>query len=217
MSLFEVALGWLLQEHIKQDFNVTCGKRFMIKKDFRNRFVTQIVLIFRNILFWIYALNILELGTLLAYILGGVYLFINSYNHKINPFWNKQTFLKLYQVVQKPHCIFFILSSFVMFLVFKTYCLFDFFFILEPLFCVCILILNILFFITGNYLLFIFFLYATPNKIGKQIYYFIHKLYIYIGVTYIFAVLIISEVRLEITMTENFFKELLFKTLGFFI
>ena len=51
MSLAQITFGWLFQEHVREDLNMTGGKRFMLKKDFRNRFITQSVKIIRNIIF----------------------------------------------------------------------------------------------------------------------------------------------------------------------
>lgn len=66
MSIYNIIFGWLLQEHVKQDFNMTGGKRFMLKCDFRNRFITQTLKVFRNIIFWVHIITILEFGTFIV-------------------------------------------------------------------------------------------------------------------------------------------------------
>ena len=37
ISIFGIIIGWLVQEHVRNDFYVTGGKRFMVNQDFRNR------------------------------------------------------------------------------------------------------------------------------------------------------------------------------------
>ena len=76
MSIAEISLGWLFQEHVREDFNMTGGKRFMLKKDFRNRFITNSIKITRNIIFWSHAITTFELGTFLILLSLFFYLII---------------------------------------------------------------------------------------------------------------------------------------------
>jgi hypothetical protein len=74
MSLAQITFGWLFQEHVREDFNMTGGKRFMLKKDFRNRFITQSVKITRNIIFWVHTITTIEFGTWLIILATLFYL-----------------------------------------------------------------------------------------------------------------------------------------------
>jgi hypothetical protein len=74
MSLAQITFGWLFQEHVREDFHMTGGKRFMLKRDFRNRFITQTIKIIRNVIFWIHTITTLELGTWLLFLLTLFYL-----------------------------------------------------------------------------------------------------------------------------------------------
>jgi hypothetical protein len=74
MSLAQITFGWLFQEHVREDFNMTGEKRFMLKKDFRNRFITQSVKITRNIIFWVHTITTIEFGTWLIILATLFYL-----------------------------------------------------------------------------------------------------------------------------------------------
>lgn len=81
MTIVEIILGWLFQEHVREDFNMTGGKRFMLKKDFRKRFIINTVKITRNIVFWSHAVTTFELGSFLILLFLLFYLFWSQINH----------------------------------------------------------------------------------------------------------------------------------------
>ena len=65
LSLSGIVIGWLFQEHTKEELDMTGGKRFILERDFRNRFLAQSFKIFRNLLLYPHLITVLELGTFL--------------------------------------------------------------------------------------------------------------------------------------------------------
>jgi hypothetical protein len=120
MSLAQITFGWLFQEHVREDFNMTGGKRFMLKKDFRNRFITQSVKITRNIIFWVHTITTIELGTWLIILATLFYLIYLELITK-----------QKVEYVFTDHFIFIILL-FIITQGCKIYGLFDIFFISRP-------------------------------------------------------------------------------------
>ena len=220
MSFFEIVLGWLFQEHVRQDFNMTGGKRFMIKIDFRNRFITQSVKIIRNIIFWIHVLNILELGTFIILFCFFTIIFIKKFydfisRTKTSKLDITSLFLRLFVISKKEILLFVSFLTFLYFFFFKTYSLFDFFFVLRPFVLLLYLFLNISYIFWFSYLLYNYMLIPYLIKFGKLINVLVYKTHFYLMTIYFISNIMINEINFENITVQNFFKELLFKLLCF--
>lgn len=220
MSFFEIVLGWLFQEHVRQDFNMTGGKRFMLKIDFRNRFITQSVKIIRNIIFWIHVLNILELGTFIILFCFFIFIFIKKFYHSINKtktlkFNITFLFLRLFVINKKEILLFISFLMSLYFIFFKTYGLFDFFFVLRPFLLLFYLFFNIIYIFLLLYLLYNYILIPYLVKFGELVNVLVYKIHFYIMAIYFIFNLLINEINFENITVQNFLKELLFKLLCF--
>ena len=229
MSVFEIILGWLFQEHVRQDFNMTGGKRFMLKIDFRNRFITQSIKIIRNVIFWIHVLNILELGTFILLFCFFLYIIVNKFHNyiiKIKKVDNID-FLKNIKSVEfiitfffsqfltinrKEILLFLSFLTFLNFIFFQTYGLFDFFFVLRPFLLLFYLFFNI---ISIFWVVYLIYNYTLKSFFGRIINVVIYKIHFYMIITYFILELIINEINFENITVQNFLKELLFKLVCF--
>ena len=232
MSVFEIILGWLFQEHVRQDFNMTGGKRFMLKIDFRNRFITQSIKIIRNVIFWIHVLNILELGTFILLFCFFIYIFIIKIKDfkieiknidNINFFKNIKSlesivtffFVHFLTINQKEFFLFLVFLTFLNIIFFQTYGLFDFFFVLRPFLLLFCLFFNILSIFWILYLIYNYTLMPYILKFGKLVNVMVYKIHFYILIIYFILDLIINEMNSENITVQNFFKEILFKLICF--
>jgi len=223
-----IVLGWLLQEHIRQDFNMTGGKRFMLKNDFRNRFITQSVKVIRNSIFWIYILNILELGTFILSFSFLLYILTkNFWNFKIdfriidiqifrrNRKSTEEIATLIFSKIQikyiKEIIIFLIFFTFLKYIFFKTYSLFDFLFVLRPFMLLNFLVLNLILMLWGSYLIYFYTVAKNLFRLGELINVLIFKLNFYIIIGYLYMNFIFIEINYENVTTQNFLKEFIFK------
>ena len=213
LAFFEVVFGWLFQEYIKQNFNITSGKYFILKQDFRNFFITQIVLIIKNFLFWIHIINIFELGTFILCISNLLMVIYYGYN------LNEK--LKSVQYVNFRTFDFFknnsknILILIYFLLLLKFYSHLDFFLIMK----LCTLHLYILCIIISFFIVF----YLLHYQIVLLIYYklsyfltiFIFKSYFYTIFILLLNYFMITNIINENLQSENVCKELLLKIVFF--
>lgn len=242
MSIFGIVLGWLFQEHVKQDFYMTGGKRFMLKRDFRNRFITQTVKIIRNMIFWVYAINIFELGTFLVIFSYFVYILmkicfdknylikitkllkefnflISLKNYKrLEPFISSffSFFFKIVNKKSKDFFIFFISFIFFKYGLFKIYGWFDFFFTVQPFFYILIILYTLTSLIWLSYLFYFFMIKYLPSKFSYTVNVCLYRNYFYLILICFLCDLTLKEVNIANLTTENFFKELLSKVLLLF-
>lgn len=228
ISIFGIIIGWFFQEHVRNDFNVTAGKKFMINKDFRNYFLTNILKVTRNFIFWSHIITFFELGTFILLLLFFfIFLPINLTKSKVTKLeyftnlYSRENLDKLLNYKIKK--IEFNLTSFGVFVAlffiikegFKLYSLYDLFFISRPLIILCIYTYLIFSIIWLIYLIYIFI-----NSNFKQIGLIFKLFYLKINY-YIFCVLIVINaavnlINFEYLNTENFYQELLLK-LSFFL
>ena len=198
MSLAQISFGWLFQEHVREDFNMSGGKRFMLKRDFRNRFITQSVKIVRNVIFWVHTITILELGTWL------IFLTILSYLIYIDLI-NKQKI----EYVFTEHAVFIILLS----IITKgcsIYGLFDVFFITRP-FVLFIIKFYLLFTVFWFIYLFYYNLIKTSKTVSLSIRLFTVKLNFFFLFSILIGHFLLTTISHENIENENFFHELILR------
>jgi hypothetical protein len=202
MSLAQITFGWLFQEHVKEELNMTGGKRFMLKKDFRNRFVTQSVKIIRNIIFWVHVITTIELGTWLIIL---AILFYLIYFELITKQKTEYVFTE--------HFIFIILL-FIITQGCKIYGLFDVLFITRPFF-VIINILYIIFIILWFNYLFYLIIIQISKTLSLIIRLCINKINFFLVFFLIICFLFVAVISQENINNENFFHELTLRTFCF--
>ena len=235
LSLIGMIVGWLFQEHQREEkSNLTAGKRFMLEREYRNRFLTQIFKIVKNIIFYPYLVTSLELGTFL-WIFGLIFLSlvkrylpdIKKYTKDIlTQIFNKNTYNidhivpKIYTFIYNNWNINTIYLFITFIVIFKTgflkiYFWFDIIYILKPIF-LFMLFLFILFCIFWvNYLIYTTIIYNCSKNLALMFNILSKKCLIYFSILCIILELIFFDINLQNLNTENFFKEILFKLLFF--
>lgn len=202
MSLAQITFGWLFQEHVREDFNMTGGKRFMLKRDFRNRFITQSIKVIRNIIFWVHTVTTLELGTWLICLTTLFYLIYIEF------ITEQKT-----EYVFTEHFIFIILL-FIITKGCKIYGLFDVFFITKPF-----IIFSFKLYIITAIFWFSYLFYLILVNISTTLSLTILLSYIKTNFLLIFFILsgysLIAAISQENLRNENFFHELTLKTFCF--
>jgi len=195
LSLAQITFGWLFQEHVREDFNTTGGKRFMLKRDFRNRFITQSIKIIRNVIFWVHTITTLELGTWLVFLLALFYLIYIELVTKQKA-----------EYVFTEHFIFIML----LFLITQgctLYGLFDLFFITRPFIIFVLKLYAVLTVILFGYL-FYFILFNISETLSLTFRLFINKITFILFVLFLTSVLVVTIISQENIINENFFHEL---------
>jgi hypothetical protein len=195
LSLAQITFGWLFQEHVREDFNTTGGKRFMLKRDFRNRFITQSIKIIRNVIFWVHTITTLELGTWLVFLLALFYLIYIELVTK-----------QKVEYVFTEHFIFIML----LFLITQgctLYGLFDLFFITRPFIIFVLKLYAVLTVILSGYL-FYFILFNISETLSLTFRLFINKITFILFVLFLTSVLVVTIISQENIINENFFHEL---------
>ena len=202
LSLAQITFGWLFQEHVREDFNTTGGKRFMLKRDFRNRFITQSIKIIRNVIFWVHTITTLELGTWLVFLLALFYLIYIELVTK-----------QKVEYVFTEHFIFIML----LFLITQgstLYELFDLFFITRPFIIFVLRLYAVLTVIIFGYL-FYFVLLNISETLSLTVRLFINKITFILFFLFLTSVLIVTIISQENIINENFFHELTLRTFCF--
>jgi hypothetical protein len=202
MSLTQITYGWLFQEHVREDFNTTSGKRFMLKRDFRNRFITQSIKIIRNVIFWVHTLTTLELGTWLVLLLALFYLVYIELTTK------QKT-----EYIFTEHFIFITL----LFLVTQgctLYGLFDLFFITRPFIIFVLKLYTVLTVIIFSYL-FYFVLFNISKTLNLTVRLLVNKITFILFYLLISSLLVVTIISQENITNENFFHELTLRTFCF--
>jgi len=188
LIFFEIFFNWLFQQYIRQSFNITSGKYFMIKNDFRNKLVMQSIRILKIFIFWFCIINILQLGTLLINFGLLIYLKIHQLE-KVVP-------EKLFKEIVYVFPIFYLIT--------KTYTFFDFFLIIKLIFVIfLIFICNLSYNYTIKYVLL---------NVNVSLYYIFHKIFLYVCCNYIIFKIFIYNIEFQ---TENCIKEIFFKIICF--
>ena len=202
MSLAQITFGWLFQEHVREDFNMTGGKRFMLKRDFRNRFITQTIKIIRNVIFWVHTVTTLELGTWLLFLFSLFYLIY------IELITKQKT-----EYVFTEHFIFIML----LFLVTqgcKIYGLFDVFFITRPFIIIMLKLSTVITILIFSYLLY-FILISMSKTLSLTLRLCVNKITFILFFLFLASVFFITTISQENIINENFFHELTLRTFCF--
>lgn len=232
MPIFGIVIGWFFQEHVSQDFNMTGGKRFMLKRDFRNRFITQNIKIIRNMIFLPHIVSIFELGTFIYLFSYFAYIIVSNIldrfeGQKLKPLLKKfDTFesytsylltdkLKIISISFKKVSLVIFFFIFFKHGILKTYALFDLFFILTPFILIFTIFFVIAIILWSTYLLYIFITVKSNTQIGFLLKILTYKNQLYCLSIYIMFELILIQVNYENLFTENFFKEIIIKLLFF--
>ena len=235
LSLIGMIVGWLFQEHQREEkSNLTAGKRFMIEREYRNRFLTQIFKIIKNIIFYPYLVTSLELGTFL-WVFGLLFLSLikrylpdfQTYCNEILTEINNKNNYNIDKLIPKIYLYIYNswdISKIVLFITFiilfktgflKIYFWFDIIYILKPIF-LFILIVFILFCVFWiNYLIYIKIINSYSKNIALVLNILYKKCLISFSSLWLIMELIIFDINLQNQNTENFFKEILFKLLFF--
>jgi len=202
MSLAQITFGWLFQEHVREDFNMTGGKRFMLKRDFRNRFITQSIKIIRNVIFWVHTITTLELGTLLLFVLALFYLLY------IELITKQKT-----EYIFTEHFIF-IMLFFLITQGSNIYGLFDIFFIARPFIILTVKLYTVLIILMFGYL-FYFILINISKTLSLIIRLCINKITLILFFFLLASIFFITTIAQENIINENFFHELTLRTFCF--
>jgi len=202
LSLAQITFGWLFQEHVREDFNTTGGKRFMLKRDFRNRFITQSIKIIRNVIFWVHTITTLELGTWLFFLLALFYLLYIELISK------QKT-----EYVFTEHFIF-IMLLFLITQGCKIYGLFDIFFITRPFIILILKLYTVLTILIFCYL-FYFILIIISKTLSLTVRLSINKVNFILVFLFLISAFFITTISQENIINENFFHELTLRVFCF--
>jgi hypothetical protein len=202
MSLAQITFGWLFQEHVREDFNMTGGKRFMLKRDFRNRFITQTIKIIRNVIFWIHTITTLELGTWLLFLLTLFYLmYVELLTKQKTEYVFTENFI-------------FIMLLFLITQGCKIYGLFDVFFITRPFIIFILKLYTVLTILIFSYL-FYFIIVNASKTLSLIIRLCINKISFILFFLFLTIIFFITTISQENIINENFFHELTLRTFCF--
>jgi hypothetical protein len=195
MSLAQITFGWLFQEHFRQDFNTTGGKHFLLKRDFRCRFIIQSIKIIINIIFWIHTITTLELGTWLIFLLALFYL----------------VFVKMITRI-KTEYIYTESFTFIIVLFLTTqgcnlYKLFDVFFITKPFVIFILKIYTMIVTLIFNYLIYFFTIYISKT-LSLIFRLYINKISFILFFLLLTSFFFINTISRENLLNENIFHEL---------
>lgn len=202
MSLTQITFGWLFQEHVREDFNMTGGKRFMLKRDFRNRFITQTIKVIRNVIFWVHTITTLELGTWLLFL---SVLFYLIYIELISKQKTEYVFTE--------HFIF-IMLLFIITQGCKIYGLFDVFFITRPFIIFILKLYTVLIILIFGYF-FYYIIINTSKTLSLTIRLCINKIIFLLFSFFLTSVFFIVTISQENIINENFFHELTLRAFCF--
>lgn len=202
MSLIQITFGWLFQEHIREDFNMTGGKRFMLKRDFRNRFITQSVQIVKNIIFWVHTITTLELGTWLLFLVALFYLlYIELINKQETEYVFTEHFIVIFFLLLITQGC-------------KIYELFDLFFITKPFIIFALKLYTLITILLVGYF-FYFVLINISKTLSLTFRLCVHKLTFILFFLFLASAFAILAVSQENIINENFFHELTLRAFCF--
>jgi len=196
LQLVHKTLGWFFIEHILEDYHKNTGKFFLTNRDFRQKLILNVFILFKNIIFWSYFTTLFELMCLililifLSYIL---FLCIFYDNKKIK--LKQLLFLTLYCLLLL--ILFFKLSKF-------TYL--DIYYILKPIFLLIQLIINIYCLFAYLYLilnLFIIFLFDLKINFLNLIYLILKA--IFYGILILLCITFVINILIFYHKTNNNF------------
>lgn len=227
LSFWGILLGWLFQEYIREEFELTGSKKFMLESDFRNRLFTQSFKILKNLIMYPYLITMLELGTFL--ILFGFFftIIIKIYWAKLKKVFikplNKNNFENFvnkniifiyndWKVRFSNILLFFSLSFIFKHGFFKIYFWYDTFLIFIPMYFILFIIFQLFNFFFVNYLIYIYIIYNLIKNLALTLKIFMIKLTFYFLNIGFGLLLFLHDLNLQNITTENFSKEIFFKS-----
>jgi hypothetical protein len=227
-------IGWLYQEHVRRDYDMTGAKKFTLEHTFRYRVFTQILLVCKYFCAHTHLTSILEFGTFL--LLFGLYsaILISYYlpqfkiaeristNNYLKFFLLgirkiKSEFIKIRYYTLNEKLFFSTLFLLLRHGFLKTYFWLDFFVFFRLLFLIVSLFIMILFIFLSNYLIYNFLIPHYPKNIALLLKVLIKKLIFYLFLLFVSIMLIVSDIDIQSVCNENFFKEIFFKVLFFLV
>ena len=238
MALSSIVTGWFFQEHVLEDFHMTGGKRFLLKRDFRNRFLTQSVKVARNLIFWAHAITTFEMVPFILlfslYFIVFIIVFLKPITEKkiinflvdsVNKFKTMtsedmiaKVLIILYRNITRTNTFVTIYFYNFFIVVYKTYYWLDYFFITRPF---VILVIYSYLLISIIYLFFLLYVIIIINEsikiIGLWAKIIFYKFQFHIVNCLIIMNLAIVIINNENLQTENFFKEMFVKLILFLV
>ena len=227
-------IGWLYQEHVRRDYDMTGAKKFTLEHAFRFRVFTQILFVCKYYCAYTHLISILEFGTFL--LLFGLYsaILINHYlpQLKIVERISTNNYLKFFSFgVRRMKSVFikmrystlneklFFSTLFLLFRCgfLKTYFWLDFFVFFRLFFIVTSLFTITFSIFLPNYLIYNILIPKYPKNVALLIKVLIKKLIFYLLLLLVSIILIVSDIDIHNILNENFFKEIFFKTLFFLV
>ena len=219
-SLSGKIVCWFFQEHVNILHNMTVGKRFMLKKDFRNRFITQSIQIIRNIISLVYFRNIFELGTLICLFLYFSYVIFLVVDSNKKFLGSVISFEYLVNYVRSELTInfrFLVFLAFLKYSVLSVYSFFDFVFVFKPFVFIFYSLFFLIAFLWFIYLFFVFITVKCSLVFSFRLKMLIQKIEFYFFFFLVFFEVLLREFNFENSFTENIFKEMLVKLCLFFV
>ena len=214
MSILGIIIGWLVQEHVRNDFYITGGKRFMVNQDFRNQFLTNILKVTRNFIFWSYLKIFFELGGIFILLL---FFFLFYFFSTIK---NRTITLSYFKVLYSKYTSYLSFNCKIKrfeFYIILLWTIVTLFFVVKKslnaygLFFIISLILYIIFSLTWLFYITYVFINNKFTTFGLILKLFHLKFYCYLLYGLIFINLIINVINFENLKNENFFQELIIK------
>jgi hypothetical protein len=238
LSMIEIIIGWLFQEYIKEEFDMTGGKKFILESDYRNRFLTQIFKIVRDFFIYSHLITFLELGTFLFFIFYFFFIIIKirlpkiiaqffskpdlrkRYFFKNHEFTLNRVFREIYTNWNLNSGEVFLFST--LFFTFrygflKIFSWFDIYFIFRPVLLLFFIIFSWASFFIFNYLFYITVLKKISKNISFVLKLFTKNFFFCLICSTVFFKIAIYTLNTQNLTTENFFKEIFFTVLLFFI
>ena len=229
IPLFGIVFGWLFQDHIREEFFMTAGKKFMTDWDFRYSFLTQSLLVTKNLIYLAHTITTCELGLILLLFIIDFIILINIIRffikqhfkyEDLNKVFKEEIMEKITKLVSKNsgYPIYFIVITFhwvIMGSFLCRYGWFEFFFFTRPF---VILIIYSYLLLSMVYLLFLTNLLIINNfskYIGLILNITVKKSGFYVFLFLAIFLCIIHIINIENFSNGNFLKEIFIKLLFF--
>ena len=234
LSFVGVLVGWLFQEYIREEFDLTGGKRFMLEGDFRNRMFTQSLKIVKDLMVYPYLITILELGTFVL-VFGSwitiiywpkfvelkkkVVKFVIHMEFKNYDCFLNKTFVFIYSNWNLRHddmLLFFFLGFIFKHEFLSAYFWYDIIFLFRPFFLLLLTLFELFPFIFIVYIVYIYMLFNLSKNWMLTLKLFVTKLFFFVIIVVFYLALGFYDLDFQSLRTENFFKEEFFKIFTIF-
>lgn len=228
LSFYGFLFGWLFQQYIREEFELTAGKRFILDCGFRNQLLIQSFKIVRNFFFYFYSFLILDLVIFLLFFvsLGCIFKLINWLTkvitkNNVNHFCNKIFKIYIERIIRfnfRNNYFSFknviLISLFSLF--FKNIFLKVYFWLysLVTIKLIIAFLFNFFSIALYNYLIYII-IYNYSKKLLLMLITLTKKLTVLCLLLLFYLSLIFHDLNFENLTTENFLKEIFFKIVFF--